>query len=328
MQPSMLSRNTLRRRTLTHRIPMPAAKPAALQASTPTRSTPTRGTPTPNTLMRSTLTLSTPTQRFVIASAGTVGTGAVDPINAIADICKKENLWLHIDGAYGAMAAALPDADSDLKAISRADSVALDPHKWLYSPLEAGCTLVRDAQALEDAFNFQPNYYKFDLDDEVPPTNFYGLGMQNSRGFRALKVWLAFKHVGANAFRESIREDIQLSRAMANAVNAHDELELVSQSLSIATFSFVPTDIVNASSDRLNYLNELNEALLERIQKDGRVFLSNAVVNDRFVLRACIVNFRTTLNDVQMLPGIVVDLGQELDRELRFKTSASETIQA
>ena len=94
---------------------------------------------------------------LVIASAGTVGTGAVDPISAIADICKKENLWLHIDGAYGAMAAALPDADSDLKAISRADSVALDPHKWLYSPLEAGCTLVRDAQALEDAFSFHPN---------------------------------------------------------------------------------------------------------------------------------------------------------------------------
>ena len=121
---------------------------------------------------------------LVAASAGTVSTGAWDPIDAVADICEAEELWLHVDGAYGGMAAALPEADRDLKALRRADSVALDPHKWLYSPLEAGCTLVRNSRDLPDTFSFQPDYYKFDIEGELPPTNYYELGLQNSRGFR------------------------------------------------------------------------------------------------------------------------------------------------
>jgi glutamate/tyrosine decarboxylase-like PLP-dependent enzyme len=254
---------------------------------------------------------------LVAASAGSVGTGAVDPINAIADLCEREGLWLHVDGAYGAMAAALPEADEDLRALHRADSLALDPHKWLYSPLEAGCALVRNAKDLPDAFSFHPSYYKFDLAGEEPPTNYYELGLQNSRGFRALKVWLAFRQAGSDAFIRMIRQDIQLAHALRNVVSAHPDLETFSCQLSIVTFRYVPRDLQLSGTQRQAYLNALNEALLEQLQKEGDSFVSNAVVNDVFVLRACIVNFRTRLQDVQGLPGIVARIGHTLDAKLR-----------
>jgi glutamate/tyrosine decarboxylase-like PLP-dependent enzyme len=254
---------------------------------------------------------------LVVASAGSVGTGAVDPIRAMADLCEREGLWLHVDGAYGAMAAALPEANEDLKALRRADSLALDPHKWLYSPLEAGCALVRNAQALPDAFSFHPSYYTFDMEGGEPPTNYYELGMQNSRGFRALKVWLAFRQVGSAAFVEMIRQDIQLAQALMKALSAHPEIEACSCQLSIVTFRFVPEEFRVAGENQRTYLNQLNEALLEQLQKEGDSFVSNAVIDEVFLLRACIVNFRTTLQDIEMLPAIVARIGHELDSKLR-----------
>ena len=254
---------------------------------------------------------------LVAASAGTVATGAVDSINAIADLCNKYDLWLHVDGAYGAMAAALPEAHEDLKAIERADSVALDPHKWLYSPLEAGCTLVKNPQDLSDAFAFNPDYYQFDLEGDQSPTNFFELGLQNSRGFRALKVWLGFKQVGGPAFVEMIREDIQLAQAMKEIIDQTDELESFTCHLSITTFRFVPQDLEDKKEEQLEYLNKLNETLLTRLQQEGEVFVSNAVLQGTYALRACIVNFRTSLKEVEKLPQITLRIGRALDKELR-----------
>src|SRR4029453_18139867 len=130
-----------------------------------------------------------------VPPGGSVSTGAVDPLRAIAEICRAEDVWLHADGAYGALAAALPDAPPDLHALALADSVAVDPHKWLYAPLEAGCALVRHRGALREAFGYRPPYYHFDKDPDAPP-NFYEHGPQNSRGFRALKVWLGLRPAG------------------------------------------------------------------------------------------------------------------------------------
>src|SRR5262249_54232279 len=143
--------------------------------------------------------------------------------------CKEHELWFHVDGAYGGFAAALPDATDDLRALGDADSVAVDPHKWLYAPLEAGCALVRNGDALRRAFASHPPYYK--LAEQA--TSYVDYGPQNSRGFRALKVWLALKHVGAAGYRHMIADDIRLSRAMAEAVARHDDLQLVTQALSI-----------------------------------------------------------------------------------------------
>jgi glutamate/tyrosine decarboxylase-like PLP-dependent enzyme len=134
---------------------------------------------------------------LVVGTAGSVGTGAVDPLRAIAGIARRHGLWFHVDGAYGALAAAVPGASSDLKALALADSVAVDPHKWLYTPLEAGCALVKSRAVLRDTFGYRPPYYHLDRDDDT--INFYELGLQNSRGFRALKVWLGLLRAGRQA---------------------------------------------------------------------------------------------------------------------------------
>lgn len=148
-------------------------------------------------------------------------------------------MWFHVDGAYGGFAAALPVAPDDLRVLNLADSVAVDPDKWLYAPLEAGCALVRDVEALRAAFAYHPPYYHF----AQHALNYVDLGPQNSRGFRALKVWLQMKHVGAAGYRAMIAEDIRLSQMMAAAVDRHPELELFTQALSIATFRYVPADL-------------------------------------------------------------------------------------
>ncbi len=254
---------------------------------------------------------------LAVGAAGTVEVGAVDPLGEIAAICRAHGLWFHVDGAYGALAAALPDAPEDLRALSEADSVALDPQKWLYSPLEAGCVLVKEPKHLADAFSFHPEYYEFGGSDDEPPINYYELGLQNSRGFRALKVWLALRHAGREGYEQMIHDDIALAQALNDAVTAVRELEPFACNLSITTFRFVPADLEPGGDAVEEYLNDLNREIVSRLQKGGEAFLSNAVVDGRYLLRACIVNFRTRRADVEALAEIVVRLGREVDGELR-----------
>jgi glutamate/tyrosine decarboxylase-like PLP-dependent enzyme len=254
---------------------------------------------------------------MVIGTAGTVSTAAVDPLPAINDIAREYDLWFHVDGAYGAPAAVLPEADTDLKALALADSVALDPHKWLYAPLEAACVLVRDHQSLLDAFSYHPPYYRIDNDSENSGLDYFELGLQNSRGFRALKVWLGLRHWGRAGYVELIRNDIARTRELFEAARDHAELEALTLNLSIATFRYVPTDLEPDVAGVGEYLNELNEALVAELQAGGEVYVSNAIVDGSYALRACIVNFRTTSDDIAAVPGIVVRAGRELDRALR-----------
>lgn len=252
---------------------------------------------------------------LVAGTAGSVSTGAVDPLPEIAAVCRDKGIWFHVDGAYGGFAAALPDAPRDLRGLAEGDSVAVDPHKWLYAPLEAGCALVRNGDALRKTFAYHPAYYHFD-DRAV---NFVDYGPQNSRGFRALKIWLALRQAGAAGYRRMIADDIELSRAMARAVERHPELELTTQALSITTFRYVPADMRAQRGSEVveHYLNHLNEALLNDLQRGGELFVSHAMLRGRYVLRACIVNFHTSGSDVDAVPEIVVRLGRILDRRLR-----------
>jgi glutamate/tyrosine decarboxylase-like PLP-dependent enzyme len=252
---------------------------------------------------------------LVVGTAGSVSTGAVDPLGEIAGLCREHGIWFHVDGAYGGFAAAVPDASASLRALTEADSVAVDPHKWLYAPLEAGCALVRDAATLRAAFSYHPPYYHF----VEQTTNFVDAGPQNSRGFRALKVWLMLRHVGADGYRQMIGDDIRLSRLMADVIRRHPELELVTQDLSIATFRYVPAELRNSREDEAiaRYLNRLNEALLDSVQRSGEFFVSNAVVGGRYVLRACIVNFHTEEADVEALPDAVAQRGRRLHEARR-----------
>lgn len=257
---------------------------------------------------------------LAVGTAGTISTGAVDPLPEIAGICREYGLWFHVDGAYGGLAASLLDAGSvahvpdDLRGLREADSLAVDPHKWLYAPLEAGCTLVRNPAHLRDAFSFHPDYYHFDTADQ--PLNYLDYGPQNSRGFRALKVWLALRQAGRAGYVRMIADDIRLARALAERVAAEPNLQVLTNDLSITTLRYAPPEL-RSLPDAKSYLNDLNTALLERLQKGGEAFVSNAVLDDTFLLRACIVNFRTTLADVAELPRLVLRLGSELDAELR-----------
>jgi aromatic-L-amino-acid decarboxylase len=261
----------------------------------------------------------------VVGTAGSVSTGAIDPLPEIAAVCAREHLWFHVDGAYGAPAAILDDAPQALRAIALADSVAVDPHKWLYVPLEAGCALVRDREKLHAAFSFHPVYYHFDGSADDPPTNYYELGPQNSRGFRALKVWMTIRQVGRDGYVKMIGEDIELARELYQMVERHEDLEALTQALSITTFRYVPRDVRSQLGEEAteSYLNELNTALLSKLQREGQVYLSNAVVGTRFALRACIVNFRTSSEDIQALIDATDRSGRALDREMRLRTSVS-----
>jgi glutamate/tyrosine decarboxylase-like PLP-dependent enzyme len=241
---------------------------------------------------------------LVVGTAGSVSTGAVDPLPEIASMCRELDLWFHVDGAYGAFAATIPGAPPDLRALSEADSVAVDPHKWLYAPLEAGCALVRQPSDLRNAFSYHPPYYQFKKDDVV---NFVDYGLQNSRGFRALKVWLALQHVGRAGYEASISDDMRLSRKLAAVLRSHGDFEVLAQGLSITAFRYVPRDLRSRlGQDDVNAeLNTLNQDLLARIVASGEAFFSNAVVDGKFALRACIVNFNTTDEDIEALPALI-----------------------
>lgn len=254
---------------------------------------------------------------MVVGSAGTVSTGAVDPITILRHLCDQFDLWLHIDGAYGAFAAAAPDCPEELKRLALADSVAMDPHKWLYMPLEAGCALVKDANLMRATFSYRPSYYRMDEARGEPTVDFVDYSPQNSRGFRALKVWLSLRQVGREGYAQMISDDMRLSRLLYQLADEHDELQAFGQQLSITTFRYVPLRMQEAASRNEDYVNKLNEALVKELQESGNVFLSNAVVDGHYLLRACIVNFRTDAEHVEAIIDTVVRVGRKLDAELQ-----------
>jgi len=255
----------------------------------------------------------------VVASAGTVATGAIDPLDQIADLCEGLGLWFHVDAAYGGPAVLAEDLRLQFVGIERADSIAFDPHKWLYTPHSGGCVLVRDSSVLVMSFAAPAAYVYEDKELSGHGIDLGMLGPQFSRGFQAFKVWVSLLAHGRKAYARRIAHDAELARYMGARVEARPEFELATPvSLSICCFRYVPPGL-GESSDRDEYLNQLNQRLMTEIQLDGRAFLSNAVLDGRFVLRACIVNFRTEANDVDALLDVAAELGAGLDAELRPK---------
>lgn len=254
---------------------------------------------------------------MVIGTAGDVSTGVVDNLKGISTICKVYDLWFHIDGAYGVPAAVIPQLKNLFDGITEADSIALDPHKWLYNPLEAGCTLVKNPQHLIDTYSSHPEYYNFTNNEEEITQNYYEYGFQNSRGFRALKVWLTLQQVGRSGYEKMINEDIELSKYLFELVEKHPELEAVSNNLSITTFRYVSLDCKKDN----DYLNKLNEEILNELQTGGKLFLSNAIVNEMYCLRACFVNFRTSQKDIREIIEIIIRAGKKMQSNIKVNTS-------
>lgn len=249
----------------------------------------------------------------VAATAGTVNTGAIDPLAEIAAVCRQYNVWLHVDAAYGAPAILTERHRVAMEPLALADSLAMDPHKWLYVPVEAGLVLVRDGAAMRDAFSFVPPYLRTDEDPAGVggPPWFSEFGFQQTRSFRALKVWMALKYHGVSGYREAIAHDLALASYLATRVEEASDLELVApQTLSIVCFRYAPRIL----RDDPHRLDSLNRALLEEIQLGGQAFLSSTTLQGRFVLRACIINPRASRRDIDALVDLVRARGESLVR--------------
>jgi glutamate/tyrosine decarboxylase-like PLP-dependent enzyme len=226
----------------------------------------------------------------VVATAGDVNTGAIDPLDDIAAVCAGEKLWLHIDGSYGALAARSTHVGGAMQGIARADSMSLDPHKWLFAPTDAGCLLVRDAAALRRAFSTGAGYIDVIADRDMSEFAYWDHGPELSRRFRALKIWFLLKVHGARAVQQAIDSNIAVAQHLASVIKKSGDFELMAPTpLSIVCFRSRAGD------------DEFNKRLMVEVQRDGDSYLSNATINGRFALRACIVNFRTGIADVERL---------------------------
>ena len=253
----------------------------------------------------------------VVGTAGTVSTGAIDALGDIADVCADEGLWFHVDAAYGGPAMLAEDLRPLFAGIERADSIAFDPHKWLYTPHSGGCVLLRDFSLLQGSFDAQPSYIHQDREVTHAGLDLGRYGPQFSRSFWALKVWVSLLAHGRSAYGRRISHDAELARYLGARVEEHPAFELAGPvGLSICCFRFVPPDLPEGSG-REAYLSVLNERLMAEMQVDGRVFLSNAVLGDRFVLRVCVVNFRTEAQDMDAVLEVAEELGSKIDGELR-----------
>ena len=243
----------------------------------------------------------------IVGSAGTVSTGSIDPLRDLATVAREAGAWFHVDGAFGALAAiARPELFDGL---ALADSISLDPHKWLYQPLDCGCVLYRDRDIARKTFSFTGDYAKSLLDDPLESFTFFDETIELSRRFRALKLWLSLRYHGFSAFRQAIQQDLQLAAELAQLIDAHPSLErLAPVPLSAVCYRFKPP-AANLGATRLN---ELNLQLMNRLQRGGRVYLSNATLDGRFALRACIVNHRTTRADIEAVVEEVIKVGSEI----------------
>jgi aromatic-L-amino-acid/L-tryptophan decarboxylase len=242
----------------------------------------------------------------IVASAGTVSTGAIDPFQQIAEIARRHGAWFHIDGAYGALAAMADRKRFD--GIELADSISLDPHKWLYQPLDCGCLLYRSPGAAQKTFAHSGEYARSLTADPIEGFVFFEESLELSRRFRALKLWLSLRYHGVAAFRQSIAKDLAQARRLANSIQSEPELELLAP-VELSAVCFRYRGFANRSNEELN---SFNTALLKRVVARGRVYLSNAFLRGQFSLRACIVNHRTKDADVDSVIPEVLAAAQEV----------------
>jgi glutamate/tyrosine decarboxylase-like PLP-dependent enzyme len=253
----------------------------------------------------------------IVASLGTVATGAIDPLEPIADLCARHGLWMHVDAAYGGPIVLADELRSLAAGVERADSIAFDPHKWLYTPQSGGCILVRDIAHLAESFSADAGYVYEDKELTGRGIDLGWLGPQLSRSFWALKVWVSLLAHGTDAYGRRIAHDVELTRYLADRIEASDDFELAAPvGLSICCWRYVPPDLGDGD-DRERYLDLLNERIMAAVQMDGRVYYSNAILGERFVLRTCIVNFRTESEHLDQVLEVTAELGAKLDAELR-----------
>ncbi len=257
---------------------------------------------------------------LILATAGTVGTGAVDPIRVLSEIAAEESVWLHVDGAYGATAACVEDVPEDLHQLARADSVTMDPQKWMYAPIPAACAFIRRSGLLQSTFSTRPSYYypgvgvPEDLSRSKDHDDLAEFGPENSRPASALKVWVILRLLGTAGCREAVALDIANASYLARRVRDFKQLELGPTGLSIATFRYNPVRGLPHLDRQLpnTRLNVVNGSIADLLQRSGEYFISTAQLGDRLYLRACFVNPRTGQEDIDRLVQLAADHGDTL----------------
>jgi glutamate/tyrosine decarboxylase-like PLP-dependent enzyme len=231
----------------------------------------------------------------ILASAGTTNTGTVDPLDAIADICEKENLWFHVDGAYGGAAILSKKGSTVLKGIERADSLTVDPHKWFFQPYEIGCLLVKDFSWLSSAFSEKPEYLR-DIEGNESEINFYDYGIQLTRRFRALKFYMSIKTYGLNAFKEAITYNIDLAEETEEILRKSKEWEVISPAtLAVINFRYHPLGLELSEKE----LDALNQEISRRVVASKEALLVTTILQNQVVLRMCLINPKTTIEDIK-----------------------------
>ncbi len=241
----------------------------------------------------------------VVASAGTVVTGAIDPLPEVAAVTRRHDLWLHVDACYGGFARLAPSARALFAGLDQADSIALDPHKWLYLPADCGCLIYREPARIGSAFALGADYTRILTSDPDEAFAFWDYGPELSRRFRALKVWMTFAHAGARQIGAAIEANLDCARHLAALVAASDDFEMLAP-VGLSIFCFRYLDLAargrnTRTAAEEQRLDALNERLLLALQHGGSSYLSNASLHGRFALRGCVLNYRTTRRDMEIL---------------------------
>ncbi len=254
----------------------------------------------------------------VVGQAGSINVGAVDPLGEIADICRARGLWFHVDGAAGAFGALLPELRPLYAGIERADSVTVDPHKWLYLSKECGGLLVQDERLLQRTFRSEASYLDRQPDEEAERTNFRALGTQSSRGFRGLKVWMALQQLGTDGYAELFRRNLACVARLHERIAADPDFEALHRPrLYICSFRYRPSRFADPRTppgeEAAAYLDRLNATVAERANRTGEVFLTTTRIHGRTALRVSVCNHRTTFADIDLLFTLLRRLGRSLD---------------
>jgi aromatic-L-amino-acid decarboxylase len=243
---------------------------------------------------------------LVVGNAGTTNTGAVDPLADIGAFCARESLWFHVDGAIGASASFCERGKELLKGVDLADSITLDPHKWLFQSYEIGCLLVKNREDLLETFDMRPEYLQ-DAKSSIDEPNFADFGMQLTRDFKALKLWLTFKAFGSRALADALEWGFHLAEFTEEQIRSRGELDLMSEpSMGILCFRYVPKRGVDID------LNLVQQQIAQRLVEDGFAMLTTTVIRGKTVLRMCTINPRTTHDDIVQTLDRIERIGTEL----------------
>lgn len=255
----------------------------------------------------------------VVAQVGSINVGVIDPLEAIARICNARGIWFHADGACGAFGAMLPELKSRYAGLELADSVTLDPHKWLYISYECGCVLVREPEKLRRAFSIAAPYLRGTLPAEYSGMDFFEYGPQMSRGFNALKVWMTLKQYGVEGYQKLLRQNVLCARHLYELIERSEAFESMHRpQLFIYSFRYCPRDLKQSTGAAADaYLDRLNQLIADEITASGLAFIMTTRIRERVVLRISVCSHRTTLQDIEQVFDALSGIAEKLDKQQR-----------